>query len=418
MKAQLSETYSAPQLQIGDRMPDILMTDVINGDRHQVSLSDFQGKLLILDFWSISCKGCIMAFPKYEVLQQKFEKDIFILPIALGSSKNTVQDFIEKSAGRGKPISLPTVVYENFTNNVFAHLFPIINEGVPVIVWINRNGILKAVTSSALLNEDVIRKMIENDSVTLPARVSRQKEFDYYKPFLVNNNGGADSLFRVRSILSPYSDSIGSSRFIKHRTEKYLRVFSANRSVIQLFQDCIYQGMNQDVFGKRVLVETEDSSKFLPTRSNMLSKPNLFCYELILPHDFTEDEAFEFMKDDLCRYFKVSASVETKEIPCLVISNFNHSLISKTQESSYKFTKDRPGLKLTNNSIKYLFSLLHRKDYPLVIDETDYKSNIDINIAIPEIYDFVKLKDLLYGYGLNATETKRLIDVLVIRDKK
>jgi thiol-disulfide isomerase/thioredoxin len=41
----------------------------------QVSLGDFKGKVLVLDFWSTWCVPCKKSFPAMQLAQQKYTKD-------------------------------------------------------------------------------------------------------------------------------------------------------------------------------------------------------------------------------------------------------------------------------------------------------------------------------------------------------
>ncbi|MGV3529800.1 MAG: TlpA family protein disulfide reductase [Flavisolibacter sp.] len=62
------------QLNIGDACPDLKFANVYNhtGD---LQLSDYSGKLIILDFFATNCVSCIAGFPRLEELQVKFGKD-------------------------------------------------------------------------------------------------------------------------------------------------------------------------------------------------------------------------------------------------------------------------------------------------------------------------------------------------------
>jgi len=61
--------------------PDFTLPD-LNG--HKVSLSDFRGKIIILDFFTTWCKGCRMLIPSLNRLYQKYkDKNVLILGISL-----------------------------------------------------------------------------------------------------------------------------------------------------------------------------------------------------------------------------------------------------------------------------------------------------------------------------------------------
>lgn len=79
----------------GAQAPDFSFNDV-NGKK--VSLSQFKGKLVYIDFWATWCGPCMMEMPHSMELQKKFlkEKDIVFLFVSLDDDeqkwKNTVRE--------------------------------------------------------------------------------------------------------------------------------------------------------------------------------------------------------------------------------------------------------------------------------------------------------------------------------------
>ena len=63
-------------LQIGQVVPNVTLTNLQNYKDASgkaattAKLSDFKGKLLILDFWATWCAPCVAAIPKLENLQK------------------------------------------------------------------------------------------------------------------------------------------------------------------------------------------------------------------------------------------------------------------------------------------------------------------------------------------------------------
>ena len=69
----------------------------INGEN--VSLSDFSGKVIILDFWATWCPPCIKEIPHFiELYEQYKDKDCVIVGIALDREGiNIVKPFVQKN---------------------------------------------------------------------------------------------------------------------------------------------------------------------------------------------------------------------------------------------------------------------------------------------------------------------------------
>ena len=66
----------------GELAPDFLMKDVTGND---VRLSDFKGKVIILDFWATWCGPCIASMPHTDEIAAKYA-DQGVLVVASGTS--------------------------------------------------------------------------------------------------------------------------------------------------------------------------------------------------------------------------------------------------------------------------------------------------------------------------------------------
>lgn len=63
----------------------------------EVSLSDFKGKKVFLNFWATWCPPCKAEMPDIEKLYQETKaSDLVILSVDIGEDKNTVKTFIDK----------------------------------------------------------------------------------------------------------------------------------------------------------------------------------------------------------------------------------------------------------------------------------------------------------------------------------
>lgn len=76
--------------------PDFVLTNL---DGEQVKLSDFEGKVVVLDFWATWCGPCISSFPAMQKAQEKYQAVfLFINTFESGDNKKeAVAQFIDKS---------------------------------------------------------------------------------------------------------------------------------------------------------------------------------------------------------------------------------------------------------------------------------------------------------------------------------
>ncbi|HYW35251.1 MAG TPA: TlpA disulfide reductase family protein [Balneolaceae bacterium] len=68
----------------------------LNGKK--VSVSDFKGKIVLIDFWATWCKPCVKSLPTLSKLQKKYPNTLKILAVTPGftDTKKDVQSFVSK----------------------------------------------------------------------------------------------------------------------------------------------------------------------------------------------------------------------------------------------------------------------------------------------------------------------------------
>ncbi|WP_343693919.1 TlpA disulfide reductase family protein [Chitinophaga sp.] len=75
-------------------VPDVSLTDM-NGKA--IKLTDYKGKIVMIDFWSTVCKPCVAAFPAFERVMELYGKEPFqLFVINEGESPEIVRPFMEK----------------------------------------------------------------------------------------------------------------------------------------------------------------------------------------------------------------------------------------------------------------------------------------------------------------------------------
>ena len=91
-----------PPVTCSNPAPDFSLRS-IEGER--VSLSDFHGKVILLDFWATWCKPCVMAIPDLISLQNEYSKEDFVvIGISLDRQPAVVPRFAKQ-----KGINYPVV---------------------------------------------------------------------------------------------------------------------------------------------------------------------------------------------------------------------------------------------------------------------------------------------------------------------
>lgn len=129
-----SEENSGPMIQFGanpgDRAYDFYLQDL---DGNAVSLSDFRGQKVFLNFWASWCPPCRVEMPHLQEFSEENE-DVVVLGVNVTTSESNlenVEDFVEEFG-----ITFPTLYG---TEELF-YLYYV--ESLPTSYFIDSNGIV------------------------------------------------------------------------------------------------------------------------------------------------------------------------------------------------------------------------------------------------------------------------------------
>ena len=136
-----------PGLTKGQIAPDFQLKDI---DGRVVKLSDFRGKVVVVNFWAMWCSHCVHELPDYQKLfdQYKNDPDVVILTIDNDQNPNDVPPWMQQ-----KKFSFPVLYDDGFVAKAGITAFP--------TTWfLDRNGNLaftKVGWSEKLIEEFVWR---------------------------------------------------------------------------------------------------------------------------------------------------------------------------------------------------------------------------------------------------------------------
>lgn len=391
------------QIQIGKPIPDIRFDNIINYKTRSANIADFRGKYIILDFWATFCSPCIALMPKMEQFQKQFGNKLQIMMVAL-QSKKTTENFYRKREESGRPIGLPSVM-----DSSLAKFFGI--RFIPHYVWIDKTGIIKAITDNNHITEENIRRFINGEELNLPVKADPVAiRYDYDIPLLVNGNGGSGKNLKYHSILSGYIEGLGGAYSLNADSCK---IVGLNCTIPGLYL-IAYGDNNSALPTNRLNLEVRDSSKYIPDLKNLgdWQKDNLYCYELIVP-DSLAQKRLTLMREDLKRTFGLEAKFEKIYKDCLVlIATREKSIITQSKEPERKISPT--GIKIQNMPITSLIGAInHYHPKHIFLDETGYSYNIDIQLE-GDITDLDSLRESLQLLGLDIIKSKREVNVLTL----
>lgn len=402
-------------LKIGDQVPDITINNIINYKSSSAKLSDFRGKLLILDFWATWCGACLNAMPLTDSLQKTFSGKVQFFPVTYQTEKE-VRPTIQKIE-QSKYLRIFTAV----GNKELSRLFP--HTTLPHYVWIGPDGILKAITGTEALSTQNIRSFLSQNKLTLREKKDVMIPYNPKLPLFVNNNGGDELKTLYRMVFSPYVQGLrsGTSSFKTDTGDTY-RITTLNQPPINLFRLAYSdQGFLPT---NRIVVSVLDSTLINSRKTGVeyldWLKDRGYCYELTVPLSL-EKQVFEIMQQDMQRLFpQYSARMEMQETNCLALirTSGEDKLKSRGGQSFTEF--NAYGCILKNFPLKRLIDQLnvrYMQGIPTpIVDLTGYTEWVDLQIK-GSLSSIEELNRELAGYDLKLVKKTIPVEKLVIRDR-
>ncbi len=120
---------------VGNRAPPFTLPDI---DGNSVSLNDFAGKIVIVNFWAEWCVPCKEELPYFQGIYDTWSPDeLVILAIDVGDSPTVVSDYLE-AEGFTFPVLLDTSGSTNSDYIVSSD-----QKGIPRTFFIDEQGIVR-----------------------------------------------------------------------------------------------------------------------------------------------------------------------------------------------------------------------------------------------------------------------------------
>jgi thiol-disulfide isomerase/thioredoxin len=418
----LSQWTHGQGLQIGDKLPNIELSNVINHNTDTINLYATKSKLIILDFWATNCFSCINAFPKLDSLQKKYAGQIQIIAINKESKDSTLKFF-----SRFKKIKMPAIPFV-MGDTVLSKLFP--HKLVPHHVWIDSSKTVKFITYGWNANESAIGQYLSGKNPNLA-------EIIYRENVTIENPLVKEISDRTvyHSLLTHYIHGASIGNKLISTVDDFShpnRITRNSSSILSLFLDA-YSERGKFNFQARntvMLKGIELKEIDYPTADSLKDKwlnENSYNYDLLIPPSESTN-LYKLMQQDLSRYFNIEAKIATGEVLCWVIirTSKTDKLKSKGKESKY-FHNGIPRDSLWYYHDKSMSAIASRMQASLalkgtsitIIDGTKYKGNVDMALRSFK-NNFISLSDIktdLEKYDLDIVVMKKKIPVLLLEKK-
>lgn len=404
---------AAGELRIGDKMPDLALTNVLNSNNASIQLSSLtHGRALIIDFFATWCGACLTELPKLEAYQKQYADKLQVLVVS-DENKSTVAGFLKRRADLN---GLPFL----FGDRTLGQLFP--HREIPHEVWIDKDGIVKEITTAEYITDQNLKEFFDG---TLKRLKVKKDIVDYNEdiPLFKDGNGADGDSFISRSVLTKGIEGINSfSKTDLDADKRLTRFIVMNNIPLRLFYDAYSRLQFGSLNFNRIIIDPADSAEILKSYhlKGSAKEPFLVTYEYIPAKPESFDEAFTNIFNDLNRYFDISGTVEKRSVPCWVLVVKDRSKLKHGPTNGQKMY-GRDGA-FHNVALKYFVNALQwYYQMEPVVDETGYADPVYLDIRIaPDLNhypDISSIRQKLDGYGLDLVRENRKVNVLVIKKK-
>ena len=375
------------QIKVGQQVKNIPIQTLLNSPIKHAELSDFKGKVILLEFWATYCGPCVTIMPHLQELQKEYNGKLRIITVS-EEKEARINKFIQN-----KPSNLWFAVD---TANLFQQSFPL--RTIPQSVLIDKNGTVVAITEPENITKQVIADVIAGKKINLPLKDDNMVADPYATYF------PADSTTQNQFILQPEIKGLNSSRKNYNNESFYgRRLTIINFPLIDLYR--IAYG---DISYRRVLN--------LTSKSDSVEAQRMYCMDIIVP---TADDLLPTLKRELKAKFDLQADFEkmTKQVYVLTIADTSKIKFLKPSLSQvYKFSGWAGNFNGQHIQLKHIATYIERSGIirAPIIDETNDDRYYDITFTyLPEKKgDF---DNTLLSLGLQLTKTEREINILVFK---
>ncbi len=123
---------------VGSAAPDFVLPDY---EGRAVRLSDFRGKVVVLNFWATWCTACEREMPDMQRLAKRYADQLVVLAINRGESTGSARRWSEAR-------NLPDIRFVVDTQERVARAYRL-GSGMPQTLFIDQNGIVRVIVPGA-----------------------------------------------------------------------------------------------------------------------------------------------------------------------------------------------------------------------------------------------------------------------------
>lgn len=402
-------------LTIGDKVPDVYLSHILNYEKSSGNLSEFMDKPLIIDFWFSECATCIEAMPHLDSLQKEYSEELNII-LSTHQNERKIADFFENHS-IGKKHKFINVV----DDTTLRQLFPA--TGFPHQVWIDNDSVVIAITDGQSTTHENIEKILTG----IPLNIAvKQDEMDPNvrngaNPLITYFDQQKSSILQY-SFLGEYRQGFtGGARRETDTLNNITRLNIRNVDFLKLYDYAYHPPMGTAALHRSTRMAREDTNP-IQTEADFVAKSNIFCYDIIYQGHLDLKKQSEIMIHDLDTYFNVKSVQEKKVMPCYIMKEVGsrRAYQEALHTDQNAFTENEKMVNGKNWIVNKGIIRFFLRDVNLYVDkpfifEGDDSKNINFIVTWnPD--DLASMNQQLQRFDLEIVIEEREREVIVLRN--
>jgi thiol-disulfide isomerase/thioredoxin len=436
----LAVAQSTRPLDPGKAVPDMAL-ELHNGNTIQhVHLSDFKGKLVIIDIWGTHCGSCIASLPHMLELQNELKDQLQVIIMDdPGENESDVKALWAKmSADDYDTAQSNAIIYAGnslpfvYGSKTLDSLFP--TTSIPSHVWIDQQGIFYGQALNTTTTSKNIKLFLIGTKVKLALnRHDPNFNPEYYNPVnWMNSKPPIAPLLNYSIFMGRVADSRSSDDFYDEIKDSVTGLLSGivcvNMSMVDFYRKAYFRngsfktGLREGWFpDSRIIIESDKSpdNYFVAwDAQNYIDwiDSNMFCYAL-KTQMFGDSLILNAMKRDLDHFFHFTARTEQRAVKTFVLKRISSEdrLNSKggPEKKRVIHYKGKEQLVIRNMNYQQFQNSMSTWAVQfrtiVLADSTGFNKEKKIDIAIPWSDDFktISVEDMRKGlrsYGIDMVE--------------
>jgi thiol-disulfide isomerase/thioredoxin len=390
-------------LTVGDKVPQAAFIQLVNGKQQASSFTRYKSKLLVLDFISTTCAGCVKSMPGIDSMQKEYDNSMQVILVTT-QSKEAIQKFLQNNPA-GKSLNLPFVTNDSVLRSFFPY------EYISHLVWIGPDGIVKAITEGEYLTAANIRQALQNHPLNWPVK-NDIAEVNLAPPFLQLNtqcippSGNPAGIYYSAFYKHMPGMPQGMHRFTdsSNGTVKTLLV---NQSIPDIYRR-LYNQSRLPL--SNILLQVQQNVFFVYSNEYYRAgweRYNTFSYEAVQPNYLQPKQRLGQILEDVNRYTQTQAYFTDTLVDGFILKDTN----TGTTPLLYKRMIGDSVLSISG----LLYTLNNNYGAPPVTDGRNIRQQAWLDLpARPAWNDMAELNRQLLTHGLVLQPQPQKIHALVI----